>query len=171
MWSASVCPLLLSDNKPFLWPGHMINQTQLPAVTLYISIAAAASQVSQGPVVWLLCYQFNCTHVWCQFRHLAGQTDLVQFLQSFFPPPFNVQTLRGNSKHQTIMMLLLNSFNERLPAKTKLGRLQCAEIILLWWQAQDWDFDPCGPVQAWREFSLPLISSSLSRIVSCLAMM
>lgn len=70
-------------------------------------------------------------------------------------PPFNVQTLRGHSKHQTIMMLLLNSFNERLPAKTKLGRLQCAEIILLWWQAQDWDFDPCGPVQAWREFSLP----------------
>lgn len=55
----------------------MINQTQLPAVTLYISTAAAASQVSQGPVVWLLCYQFNCTRVWCQLRHLAGQTDLV----------------------------------------------------------------------------------------------
>lgn len=46
-----------------LWPGHMINQTQLPAVTLYISTAAAASKVSQGPVVWLLCYQFNCTRI------------------------------------------------------------------------------------------------------------
>lgn len=85
MWSAPACPLLLSDNKPFLWPGHMTTGFHKPdsaaSLTHYIcctSVQLHGTQCTRDSVYLL---QHSVLYLRSGALPFWTHKDMISFLQ------------------------------------------------------------------------------------------